>query len=111
MVLSEQPHCLVIDSHPLVRLGVRQVRGEDFGVHETATRDEAIGLIRDVGSIDIAIVDMRRGIDDEEGIPQGQEAIRLLRRTAPGLGTVAHGDRPERYLASAALQAGAGAYV
>jgi DNA-binding NarL/FixJ family response regulator len=100
MVLSEQPHCLVIDSHPLVRLGVRQALGEDFVVHETATRDEAIGLIRDVGSIDIAIVDMRRGLDDEEEIAQGHEAIRLLRRASPAIGIVAHGERPERYLAT-----------
>jgi two-component system, NarL family, response regulator len=101
----------VIDPHPLVRLGVRQALGADFVVHETATRDEAIGLIRDVGSIDIAIVDMRRGLDGDEGIAEGHEAIRLLRRASPGLGIVAHGERPERYLASSALQAGASAYV
>ena len=41
----------------------------------------------------------------------GHEAIRALRKTAPGMGIVAHGERPERHLASAALQAGASAYV
>ena len=35
----------------------------------------------------------------------------MLRRSAPALGIVAHGERPERHLASAALQAGASAYV
>ena len=35
----------------------------------------------------------------------------MLHRSAPGLGIVAHGERPERHLASAALQAGASAYV
>jgi len=94
-----------------VRLGVRQALAGDFVIHESETRDEAISLIRDVGSIDIAIVDLRRGFGEEDGIARGDEAIRTLRRTAPGLGIVAHGERPERHLASAALQAGASAYV
>ena len=101
----------MIDPHPLVRLGVRQALAGDFVIHESETRDEAISLIRDVGSIDIAIVDLRRGFGGEDGIVNGDEAIRALRRTAPGLGIVAHGERPERHLASAALQAGASAYV
>ena len=41
----------------------------------------------------------------------GQDAIRALRRSSPGLGIVAHGERPERHIASAAMQAGASAYV
>jgi DNA-binding NarL/FixJ family response regulator len=94
-----------------VRLGVRQALAGDFVIHESETRDEAISLIRDVGSIDIAIVDLRRGFGEEGEIARGDEAIRTLRRTAPGLGIVAHGERPERHLASAALQAGASAYV
>jgi two-component system, NarL family, response regulator len=111
MVPSERPHCLVIDRHPLVRLGVREALTGDFVVHETETRDEAIGLIRDVGSIDVAIVDLRRGLGDTDAVLHGDEAIRALRRTAPGMGIVAHGERAERHLASAALQAGASAYV
>ena len=94
-----------------MRLGVRQALAGDFVIHESETRDEAISLIRDVGSIDIAIVDLRRGFGEEDGIARGDEAIRTLRKTAPGLGIVAHGERPERHLASAALQAGASAYV
>ena len=35
----------------------------------------------------------------------------MLRRSSPALGIVAHGERPERHLASAAMQAGASAYV
>ena len=41
----------------------------------------------------------------------GNEAIRALRKAKPGLGIVAHGERPERHLANSALQAGASAYV
>ncbi len=107
---SVRPHCLVIDSHPLVRLGVRQVLASDFEIHESESRDEAIGLIHDIGSVDVAIVDLRRGPVGDEILP-GHDAIRALRKTAPGMGIVAHGERPERHLASAALQAGASAYV
>jgi DNA-binding NarL/FixJ family response regulator len=102
----------VIDAHPLVRLGVREVLAGDFEIHESESRDEALCLVRDVGSIDVAIVDLRRRIVEEEGeILCGEDAIRALHRTAPGMGIVAHGERPERHLASAALQAGASAYV
>lgn len=102
----------MIDAHPLVRIGVREALVADFEVHESETRDEAIGLIRDVGSIDVAIVDLRREPGENEGAPlHGNEAIRALRKAGPGMGIVAHGERPERHLASAALQAGATAYV
>jgi two-component system, NarL family, response regulator len=106
-----RPQCLVIDPHPLVRLGVREALGSDFEIHESESRGEGVGLIRDVGSIDVAIVDLRREPADEEGAMPGHEAIRALHKTAPGMGIVAHGERPERHLASAALQAGATAYV
>jgi two-component system, NarL family, response regulator len=111
MVLSERPHCLVIDPHPLVRLGVREALSGDFEIQESETRQEAVGLVRDVGNIDVAIVDLRRGYDEPDGALHGHEAIRELHNTAPGMGIVAHGPRPERHLASAALQAGASAYV
>ena len=101
----------MIDPHPLVRLGVRETLAGDFVIHESETRDEAIGLIRDVGSMDVAIVDLRRSLDGVGAKLHGNEAIRALHKTAPGMGIVAHGDRAERHLASAALQAGASAYV
>jgi len=102
----------VIDAHPLVRLGVREALAGDFEIQESASRDEALGLLRDVGSIDVAIVDLRRGvIDGDAESLYGEGAIVALRKTAPAMGIVAHGERPERHLASAALQAGASAYV
>jgi len=101
----------VIDGHPLVRLGIRETLEGAFVVHETPTRDEALDLVRDVGDFDVAIVDMRwRGKGDGNSIT-GAEAIRMLQRSSPALGIVAHGELPERHLASAALQAGASAYV
>lgn len=90
---------------------MRQTLAGDFVIHESETRDEAIGLIRDIGSVDVAIVDLRRGLRDADDTVCGNEAIRTLRKTAPGMGIVAHGERPERHLASAAMQAGASAYV
>lgn len=41
----------------------------------------------------------------------GPEAIRMLHRSSPALGIVAHGELPERHLSTAAMQAGACAYV
>jgi len=90
---------------------VREALLGDFEIHESETRGEALGLIRDVGSIDVAIVTLRRDPDGADEGLHGEDAIRALRKTAPGMGIVAHGERPERHLASASLQAGASAYV
>ncbi len=101
----------MIDDHPLVRLGVRDVLGDGFEVHESASREEALDLVRDIGDFDVAIVDMRWRQNGAETSISGQETIRVLRRSSPGLGIVAHGERPERHIANVALQAGASAYV
>lgn len=101
----------MIDGHPLVRLGIRGAIEDGFVVHEISTRNEALDLVRDVGDFDVAIVDMRwRGDGDGNSIT-GPEAIRMLNRESPALGIVAHGEVPERHIASAAMQAGACAYV
>jgi DNA-binding NarL/FixJ family response regulator len=101
----------VIDGQPLVRLGIREALETGFVLHEASTRDEALDLVRDVGDFDVVIVDMRwRGGNDPNSVT-GTETIRLLHRSSPSLGIVAHGEVPERHLASAAIQAGASAYV
>lgn len=110
-VLSERPHCLVIDGHPLVRLGIRGAIEDGFVVHEALTRDEAVDLVHDVGDFDVAIVDMRWRGDGDGNTITGPDAIRMLHRSSPFLGIVAHGEIPERHLASAAMQAGACAFV
>ena len=80
-------------------------------MHESASREEGVDLVRDIGDFDVAIVDMRwRGNGIVASI-SGAETIRILRRSSSVLGIVAHGERPERHLASVALQAGASAYV
>ena len=97
----------MIDGHPLVRLGVRDALRDGFEIDEMESRAEAVELVRDIGSYDVAIVDMRWGSSDGEGSLDGNEAIRALRKAEPGLGIVAHGERAERHLANTALQAGA----
>jgi len=74
----------VIDAQPLVRLGMRQALADGFEIHETETRGEAVVLIQDIGSVDVAIVALRRELGDAEPL-HGDEAIRALRRTAPGM--------------------------
>ena len=101
----------MIDGHPLVRLGIRGALEDGFVVHETTTREEGLDLFRDIGDFDVAIVDMRwRKNGEGDGI-SGTEAIRVLHRSSAALGIVAHGELPERHLATAAIQAGASAYV
>jgi DNA-binding NarL/FixJ family response regulator len=101
----------VIDDHPLVRLGVRGVLESSFEVHESSSREEALDLMRDIGDIDVAIVDMRWRQNGSGASISGADTIRALRRDSAALGIVAHGDRPERHLATVALQAGASAYI
>jgi DNA-binding NarL/FixJ family response regulator len=100
-----------VDVHPLVRLGVREVLSKDFEVQEAAGREEGLDLVRDIGDFDVAIIDMGWRPNGNGPSISGTETIRAMRRTAPVLGIVAHGDRPERHLAAAALGAGATAYV
>jgi DNA-binding NarL/FixJ family response regulator len=101
----------VIDDHPLVRLGVREVLADDFEVHETSSREEGLDLVTDIGDFDVAIVDMNWRMNGSGASISGQEAIRVLHRSSPVLGIIAHGERPERHLANAAMGAGACAYV
>jgi DNA-binding NarL/FixJ family response regulator len=100
-----------VDGHPLVRIGVKRVLEEDYEVHESASREEAVDLVRDIGDFDVAIVEMQWRPNGSGAAISAADAIRLMRRTAPVLGIVGHGERPERHLANAALGAGASAYV
>jgi two-component system, NarL family, response regulator DevR len=89
---------------------MRRALQDGFEIHEAASRDEGLELVRDIGSFDVAIVDMRRWAV-ASSLLDGDETIRALLKSEPGLGVVAHGERAERHLASAALQAGASAFV
>ena len=108
---SERPNCLVIDGHPLLRLGVRGILEDRFEVYESCSREEALELVRDIGDFDVAVLDMRRQLNGDQASISGAEAIRAFHRSAPSLGVVAYGERAERHNANVALQAGACAYV
>jgi DNA-binding NarL/FixJ family response regulator len=91
---------------------VRRALEGEFEVHEVSSRGEAVELVRDVGGFDVAIVDMRVTTSASDGVGiDATDAIRALLKSEPGIGIVAHGERAERHTASAALQAGASAYI
>lgn len=100
-----------MDVHPLVRLGVRGVLSKDFEVQEAVGREEGLDLVRAIGDFDVAILDMGWRPNGDGPSISGTDTIRAMRRAAPVLGIVAHGERPQRHLATAALGAGATAYV
>jgi two-component system, NarL family, response regulator len=87
------------------------VLADGFEVHESSSREEGLELVRDIGSFDVAIVDMRSCVNGSTTGLSGNDAIRSLRKDEPGLGIVAHGDWAERHLATDAIQAGASAYI
>lgn len=109
--MSDERRCLVVDGHPLVRLGVRRLLGERFKVEEAANGGDALEMLQDLGEFDVAIIDLGRGQAGDGGPPSGTAAIRALRKASPSLGIVAHGPRAERHAATEAMNAGATAYV
>ena len=90
---------------------MRRALEDEFEIQEVASREEAIELVRDIGSFDVAIVDMRTWSDGGDRRSAAPMRSAPCSRPEPGIGIVAHGERAERHLASAALQAGASAYV
>src|SRR6188508_1631864 len=83
-VLTERQRCLVVDAHPMVRLGIRRLLADSYDIDEASSRAEALELVRDIGAFD---------------------------RQAPGLPIIAYGAEPERHLATRATQAGACCFV
>ena len=109
--LNEERRCLVIDDHPVVRLGVRGLLAERYEVEEAEDGQGALQMLTDLGSFDVVIVELGRAGDREGRQLSGTAAIRALRRARTGLGIVAHDSRPEREAATEAIDAGATAYV
>jgi DNA-binding NarL/FixJ family response regulator len=108
--VTDERRCLVVDDQPLVRLGVRRLLSDRFEVDEAEDGEGALRLVTDVEDFDVAIVDtgVRTGGNSRVG---GTRIITALLEARPGLGIVAHGDTPERYVAVEAMRAGARAYV
>jgi DNA-binding NarL/FixJ family response regulator len=107
--VNEERRCLIIDEHPILRLGVRGVLGDRFQVEEAAHGSDALELLTALGGFDVAIVELvARGEADRL---RGIAAIRALRKASPGLPIVAHGPRAEAQAATEAIEAGAAAFV
>jgi DNA-binding NarL/FixJ family response regulator len=107
---TSERRCLVVDDQPLVRLGVRRLLADRFEVDEAEDGEDALRMVSDVEDFDVAVVDTGRRLGGENGIA-GTRIIKALLEARPGLGIVAHGDRPERQVATEAMRAGARAYV
>jgi DNA-binding NarL/FixJ family response regulator len=111
--MTAKPRCLIIDGQPTVRLGVRGLLADSYEVEEANDGNVALELITSLGDFDVAIVELSgsgHGNGNGETLV-GMAAIRALRKELPGLGIVAHGPRPEKHAASAAISAGATAFV
>lgn len=109
--MSERQRCLIVDGQPLVCLGVSRVLEDDWEVEGVLTREEGVELIRHVGDFDVAIVDVRPAANGGGGELDPRATLRAINRAQPSLAIVAHGGHPQRHLATAAIQAGANAYV
>jgi DNA-binding NarL/FixJ family response regulator len=110
--MSEDRRCMVIDAHPTLRLGVREVLGRRYEVEEAENGNGALELLTSVGDFDVAIVDLchPNGQQPNDDL-SGTAAIRALRKAQPGLGIVAHGPHGQDHAAAEAIKAGATAYV
>ena len=107
--MSAERSCMIIDAHPVVRLGIRRLlEPAEWDFEELPHGGEAVTLLNSVGRFDVAIVEMRTAQDDS---PSGTATIRALLKAQPGIGVVAHGGRVERHSLRMALEAGASAYV
>jgi DNA-binding NarL/FixJ family response regulator len=106
----EERRCLVVDDHAVVRLGVRELLEDRYEVDEAEDGEDALHMLTAVGDFDVAVVDTGRPFRGQRSLG-GTAIIRALLEARPGLGIVAHGERPERHIAAEAMRAGARAFV
>ena len=107
--MSAERSCMIIDAHPVVRLGIRRLlEPGDWDFEELPHGGEAVAALNSVGHFDVAIVEMRAA---HAGVPSGTATIKALLKAQPGIGIVAHGGRVGRHSLREALDAGASAYV
>lgn len=105
--MSTERSCMIIDTEPVVRAGIRLELGSGWSFEELPDGAEAEDALRSVG-FEVAIVEM---CPAAEGAPSGAATIRGLLEQQPGLGVVGHGGGVERHALAEALDAGASAYV
>lgn len=98
---------LIVDDHPIVRLGIRQMVSEDSGLlicAETDSAESALQWVKDA-EIDLAIVDL--SLKDSGGL----QLIKMLREAAPDLQVLVLSMHDEALFAERALKAGARGYI
>ena len=98
---------LVVDDHPIVRLGIRQMLGAERDLEICAETDSAQATLALVGEVQpqLAIVDL--SLAQGSGI----ELIRALRKAVPGLSVLVLSMHDETLYAERALRAGARGYI
>src|SRR5688500_9436596 len=94
---------LVVDDHPIVRLGIRQMINADPALTVVAEADSCEGAVAMASAypVDLAIVDL--SLNGGSGL----DAIRELTSTKPGLPVLVLSMHDERLFAERALRAGA----
>ncbi len=108
--MSDERCCMIIDAHPVARLGIRDALsgGDGWSFEELPHGGDALETLRNVGPFDVAVVEMRAA---GRGSPSGTATIKALLLEQPGLGVVGVGGGIERHALVEALDAGASAYV
>jgi DNA-binding NarL/FixJ family response regulator len=98
---------LVVDDHPIVRLGIRQMIAADPELTVIAEAESGEEAVRIAAAcvIDFAIVDM--SLSGGSGL----DAIRALSRVVPGLPILVLSMHDEALFAERALRAGARGYI
>lgn len=98
---------LIVDDHPVMRFGVRQLieqRWQATEVGEADSLERGLELVRSQ-SWDVAVLDL--SLPDASGL----EGLAKLRRVAPGLPILVMSMHDEAAFASRALQMGAAGYL
>ena len=98
---------LIIDDHPVMRFGVRQLieqRWSSAEIGEAESLERALALAR-TGGWDVAVLDL--SLPDASGL----EGLAQLRRAAPALPILVLSMHNEAAYASRALQLGAAGYL
>lgn len=98
---------LVVDDHPIVRLGIRQLISQDPGLMVCGEADSMEASLQAVGggNIDLALVDLSL----EHGA--GLELVRALHEVAPTVPVLVLSMHDEALFAERALKAGARGYI
>jgi DNA-binding NarL/FixJ family response regulator len=98
---------LVVDDHPIVRLGIRQIIDAQNDLTVCCEAESASGALQQVRALgaDLAIVDLSL----EEG--NGLELIRSLHEIVPRLPILVLSMHDESLFAERALRAGARGYI